>query len=259
MSPTILVTGGTGTLGGHVLPLLHREARSVRVLSRHSREAGGPDGDDHVTVDLMTGAGLDEALRGVRIVLHLAGGPKGDDVSTRNLVEAAKEAGTVEHFVLISVIGADAVPIGYFTRKALAEQMLIESDLRYSILRAAQFHDLTLRTVQGMAKAPVLLAPGGVRWQPVDSREVAARLVELVLGEPAGRVPDQAGPRVYTLEALQRGYLAKVGKRRVRLPIRVPGKVGKAYRAGVNLSLDSQAGTGTWESFLDENVRIEAL
>lgn len=226
----------------------------VRVLGRHRREAGGPVVDEYVAVDLMTGTGLDEALRGVRTVLHLAGGPKGDDVSTRNLVEAAERAGTVEHFVLISVIGADAVPIGYFTRKAQAEQILIESRLPYSILRAAQFHDLTLKTVQGMAKAPVLPAPGGVRWQPVDSREVAARLVKLVLGEPAGRVPDQAGPQVYTLEELQRGYLAKVGKRRVRLPIRVPGKTGRAYRAGVNLSFDGDIGTGTWESFLAEHV-----
>jgi uncharacterized protein YbjT (DUF2867 family) len=252
MSPTILVTGGTGTLGGHVLPLLRQEGHTVRVLSRRSREA--VDGVEYVAVDLMTGSGLDDALRGVRTVLHLAGGPKGDDASTRNVVGAAKRAGTVEHVVLISVIGAGAVPIGYFTRKALAEQILAESGLPYSILRAAQFHDLTLKTVQGMAKAPVLLAPGGVRWQPVDSREVAARLAELTLGEPAGRVPDQAGPRVYTLEELQRGYLTKVGKHRVRLPIRVPGKVGKAYRAGVNLSFDGRTGTGTWEAFLAERA-----
>lgn len=260
MPPTILVTGGTGTLGGHVLPLLHSEGHPARVLSRHSGGLGGFDDDEYIAVDLMSGAGLDDALQGVRTVLHLAGGPKGDDVSTRNLVEAAKREGSVEHLVLISVVGAEAVPIGYFTRKALAEQIVIESGLPYSVLRAAQFHDLTLKTVQGMAKAPVLLAPSGVRWQPVDSRDVAARLVELVLGEPSGRVPDHTGPKVYTLEELQRSYLAMVGKRRVRLPIHVPGKAGKAYRAGVNLSFDGLTGTGTWESFLTEHVgrrRIE--
>lgn len=251
MNPTILVTGGTGTLGRQVLPLLRRTGHEVRVLSRHDHAAG--DGVEYVAVDLLTGTGLDEALRGVETVLHLAGGPKGDDVSTRNLVEAAKRAGTVEHFVLISVIGADAIPVGYFVRKAESEQIVADSGLPYTILRAAQFHDLTLKTVQGMAKAPVLLAPGGVRWEPVDSRDVAARLAQLTLGAPAGRVADLAGPRVYTLEELQRGYLAKLGKHRMRLPIRVPGKAGKAYRAGVNLSHDAQEGTGTWEEFLAEH------
>lgn len=248
MSSTTLVTGGTGLLGAQVVPLLRQAGHKVRVLSRHDREPG--DGVEYVAVDLMTGDGLDEALGGVRTVLHLAGGPKGDDVSTRNLVQAAQRAGTVEHLVLISVIGADTVPIGYFARKAQAERIVAASGIPYTILRAAQFHDLTLKTVRAMAKAPILPAPGGVRWQPVASREVAARLAELTLGNPAGRVPDLAGPRIYTLEELQRNYLAAVGKHRMRLPIRVPGKVGKAYRSGANLTLGAPTGSDTWEQFL---------
>jgi uncharacterized protein YbjT (DUF2867 family) len=156
----------------------------------------------------------------------------------------------VEHLAFISVIGADTVPIGYFARKAEAEQIVAASGIPYTILRAAQFHDLALKTVRAMAKAPILLAPGGVRWQPVASHEVAARLVELTLGNPAGRVPDLAGPRIYTLEELQRSYLAAVGKHRMRLPIHVPGKLGKAYRSGANLTLDASTGSDTWEHFL---------
>ncbi|GAB3963396.1 NAD(P)H-binding protein [Actinoallomurus acanthiterrae] len=248
MSSTTLVTGGTGLLGSQVVPLLRQAGHTVRVLSRHDREPG--DGVEYVAVDLMTGDGLDKALDGVRTVLHLAGGPKGDDVATRNLVQAAERAGTVEHLVLISVIGADAVPVGYFARKAEAERIVAASRIPYTILRAAQFHELTLKTVRAMAKAPVLVAPGGIRWQPVASREVAARLAELALGEPAGRVADLAGPRVHTLEELQRSYLAAVGKRRIRLPVRVPGKVGKAYRSGANLTLGEPTGSETWERFL---------
>jgi uncharacterized protein YbjT (DUF2867 family) len=112
-------------------------------------------------------------------------------------------------------------------RKAKSERIVADSTIHSTILRAAQFHDVTLTTVQAMAKAPVLVAPNGIRWQPVASREVAARLAELTLGRPAGRVADLAGPRTYTLEELQRSYLETVGKRRVRLPIRVPGKAGK--------------------------------
>ncbi|MFI0404931.1 SDR family oxidoreductase [Actinomadura sp. 3N508] len=248
MSSTILVTGGTGLLGAQVVPLLRRAGHTIRVLSRHDREPG--DGVQYVAVDLMTGQGLDAALNGVSTVLHLAGGPKGDDVSTRNLVQAAQRAGSVEHLLLISVVGADAVPVGYFARKAAAEKIVAASGIPYTILRAAQFHELTLKTVRAMAKAPVLPAPGGIRWQPVASGDVAARLAELTLGAPSGRVPDLVGPRVYTLEELQRGYLAAVGKRRMRLPVRVPGKIGKAYRSGANLSLDAPAGSHTWEEFL---------
>ncbi|WP_284706255.1 SDR family oxidoreductase [Micromonospora phytophila] len=248
MSSTTLVTGGTGLLGSQVVPLLRQAGHTVRVLSRHNRQPG--DGVEYVAVDLLTADGIDDALNGVRTVLHLAGGPKGDDVSTRNLVLAAQRAGTVEHLVLISVIGADAVPIGYFARKAEAERIVATSGIPYTILRAAQFHELALKTVRAMAKTPIQLAPGGVRWQPVASREVAARLAELALGNPAGRVPDLPGPRTYTLEELQASYLAAVGKHRMRLPIHVPGKAGRAYRSGANLTVGVPTGSDTWEQFL---------
>jgi uncharacterized protein YbjT (DUF2867 family) len=157
--------------------------------------------------------------------------------------------------VYISVIGADTIPLGYFTAKLGAERAIIESGLPYTILRAAQFHDLALKTVQAMAKMPIVPAPNAIRWQPVDSREVAARLVELANGSPAGSVADLAGPTVYTMSELIRAYLTAVGKRRPLLPIRVPGKAGKAYRAGVNLNLDNaQIAKRTWEDFLAEQL-----
>ena len=252
MSDLILVTGGTGTLGGYLVPLLRADGHPVRVLSRHSRAAA--DGVEYVAVDLLTGVGLDAALADVRTVVHLAGGPKGDDIATRNLVDAAKRAGSVDHFVLISVIGADRVPIGYFVRKLASEKTVAQSGIPWTTLRAAQFHDLTLKTVQAMAKMPVLLAPSGVRWQPVDSRDVARRLAELTLDTPAGLVADLAGPKVYSLEELQRSYLTTIGKHRMRLPVHVPGKLGKVYRSGLNMSFDGETGKHTWEEFLAERV-----
>ncbi|MFJ3790696.1 SDR family oxidoreductase [Kitasatospora sp. NPDC090091] len=248
----LLVTGGTGTLGGHVLPLLRAAGRDVRVLTRTARPAA--DGVTYVTGDLLGDEGIDAAVAGVGTVLHLAGGAKGDDVATRNLVRAARRAG-VEHLVYISVIGADRLPLGYFRSKLGAEQAVADSGLPYTTLRAAQFHDLALKVATGMAKLPVVPAPGGIRWQPVDSREVAARLVELALDEPAGPVPDLAGPTVYPMAEMVRGYLRASGRRRPMLPVRVPGKVGRAYRAGDNLTLiGAQTGRRTWEDFLAERV-----
>jgi uncharacterized protein YbjT (DUF2867 family) len=251
MTSPILVTGGTGTLGRLVTPLLRDAGRTVRVFSRRSHEPA--DGVEYVTGDLLTGEGIEPAVEGAEIILHLAGGAKGDEEATRNLVRAASRAGAA-HLVYISVIGADRVPLGYFRNKLGAERVVAECGLPWTTLRAAQFHDLVLTAVQAMAKLPVVPVPG-LRLQPVDAAEVAGRLVELTLDEPAGKVPDLAGPKVHGMAELVRGYLQAVGKRRLMLPVRMPGKAGRAYRDGENLSLDgATVGTRTWEDFLAERL-----
>ncbi|MFJ8434131.1 SDR family oxidoreductase [Kitasatospora sp. NPDC094019] len=257
-SAPVLVTGGTGTLGRHVVPLLRAAGRDVRVLTRNPRPAA--DGVEYVVGDLLTGADgkggggkdVDAALAGVEVVLHLAGDAKNDEATTRNLVAAARAAG-VKHLVHISVIGADRVPLGYFRAKHAAERAVLGSGIPCTVLRAAQFHDLTLKTAAAMARLPLVPKLGGIRWEPVDSRDVAERLVELALAAPAGLVPDLAGPAVRTLGDLTRDHLLASGKRRPMLPLRAPGKVGRCYREGVNLARPGAArGTRTWEAFLAE-------
>ncbi|WP_238454487.1 hypothetical protein [Micromonospora sp. ATA51] len=55
---------------------------------------------------------------------------------------------------------------------------------------------------------------------------------------------------------LARGYLRARGKRRPMLPVRMPGRAGRAYRAGENLTLDgADVGARTWEAFLAERVQ----
>ena len=249
----ILVTGGTGTLGRLVVDRLRDTAHGVRVLSR-SRH----DGDQFVTGDLDTGAGIDAAVRGIDVVVHCAGAAKGDDVKARHLVRAAAEAG-VRHVVNISVVGADRVPqasavdramFGYFGSKLAAEREVADSGLPWTTLRAAQFHTLMFTTVQGMSKMPVIPLPSGFRFQPVDAGEVADRLIELAAGAPAGLVPDIAGPRVYALAELVRSYLHASGRRRPIMPVRLPGRAAKAFRAGANLAPDRAVGRRTWEDFL---------
>ncbi|MGW5193631.1 SDR family oxidoreductase [Kribbella sp. NPDC004138] len=248
----ILVTGGTGTIGRRVVPLLQEAGSKIRVLSRHADDRG--DGVEYLAVDLLTGEGLDRALDGVDVVLHLAGGPKGDEIGTRNLVTAAERA-KVGHLVHISVTAVDQLPLTYFTSKLGAEQAVRGSSVPWTVLRVAQLHDFAWNAVRTMAKLPVLPVPGGLRFQPVDSRDVAERLAELTLGEPQGLVPDLVGPKVYSLAELARDYLQTTGKHRLSLPIRVPGKAGKVYRAGGNLTLTgATVGTHTWEEFVAAQV-----
>jgi len=105
-----------------------------------------------------------------------------------------------------------------------------------------------------MARMPVIPVPSGVRFQPVDAAEVATRLVELALGPPAGLVPDVAGPRIYGMADLLRGYLQARGKHRAMVPVRLPGAAARAIRAGANLAPDRAVGHRTWEEFLVEQV-----
>ncbi len=252
MTSPILLTGGTGTLGRLVVPRLREAGCHVRVLSRRSHQSG--DGIEYVTADLLEEEGIEPAVEGAEIIVHLAGGAKGDEEATRNLVRAASRAG-VQHLVYISVIGADRVPLAWFRSKLAAEQIVADSGLPWTTLRAAQFHDLVLTVVQKMGKLPVIPIPGGLRFQPVDAGEVAARLVELTLDKPAGLVPDLAGPEVYGMVDLIRGYLRARGKRRLMMPVRMPGKAGRAYRAGENLTLETATvGKRTWEDFLAERL-----
>jgi uncharacterized protein YbjT (DUF2867 family) len=233
----------------------------VRVLSRRSHESG--DGIEFAIGDLATGEGLEGAVDGVGTIVHCAGGSKGDEDKARNLVRAASRAGA-QHLVYISVVGAERIPVvsgvdrtmfGYFASKRAAEKVVEDSGLPWTTLRATQFHDLMLMVARQLAKLPVIPVPAGFRFQPVDAGEVAARLVELSLGKPSGLVPDIAGPRVYGVAELLRGYLRASHRHRLILPVRLPGKAARAIRAGANLAPERAAGHRTWEDFLTERLR----
>ncbi|MDQ0894885.1 SDR family oxidoreductase [Agromyces ramosus] len=252
MNAPLLVTGGTGNIGSRVVPLLRQAGRDIRILSRHPRTP--EPGIQHVVGDTVAGDGLAAALEDVEVVLHLAGGAKGDDVAARNLTAAARAAG-VRHLVLISVIGADRMPIGYFRAKAEAERVIAASGVPWTVLRAAQLHDFVLPVARGMARMPLLPVPGGLRFEPVHGDEVAARLAELALGSPSGRVADLAGPEVLDVPRLVAAFREATGARARggRLPIRLPGAVGRAYREGENLAGEgAQRGIRTWREFLNE-------
>jgi uncharacterized protein YbjT (DUF2867 family) len=259
MSSPILVTGGTGNLGSLVVHRLRGAGHDVRVLSRTAREPA--DGVAYVAGDLMTGEGVESAVAGVETVVHCAGTMKDDGQKARTLVGAARAAG-VKHIVYISVVGVDRIKVvsrvdramfEYFASKLDGERAIAESGIRWTTLRATQFHDLVLMMAAGLSKLPVVPVPS-LRVQPVDADEVAERLVELALGAPSGLVDDIGGPQVYTLKELVRSYLRAARKHRLTVPVRLPGTAARAYRAGANLSLEHAVGKRTWEDFLDERL-----
>ncbi|MCT7352407.1 NAD(P)H-binding protein [Streptomyces sp. 15-116A] len=238
---TILVTGGTGTLGRHVTERLRAGGHEVRVLSRHSQP---------YAVDLREGgSALDAAVTGVDTIVHCATTPRGDEQAARNLIAAARRAG-VTHFVYISIVGVDRVPFPYYKVKLAVERLVEESGLGWTILRTTQFHDLLVKMFQGVSKPPVMLLPARVKDQPIEVTEVAERLAELAQGAPAGRVDDMGGPEVRTFESLARSYLRATGRRRPVVKVPLGGAAYRAFRAGGHLAPEHAVGKGTFEDFL---------
>ncbi|CAM01086.1 uncharacterized protein YbjT (DUF2867 family) [Saccharopolyspora erythraea NRRL 2338] len=248
MREPILVTGGTGTLGRVVVRELLDAGRDVRVLSRRS----SPEQSlfERVTGDLRRGTGVDAAVSGVAAIVHCATTLGRADVATaRTLVDAARRHGN-PHIVYISIVGVDRVPLPYYRAKLEVERMLTVSGLPWTILRTTQFHDLIARIASLQARSPVNLTLGGAAFQPVDVGEVAVRLAELAVGEPAGRVPDMGGPEIRSHRDLTREYLRATGRRRLVLPVRVPGAISAAYRRGGHLAPERAVGRVTFADYL---------
>lgn len=239
---TILVTGGTGTLGRLVCERLRANGHEVRVLSRHS---------EPYAVDLREGgAELDAAVSGVDAIVHCASSPKGgDEQAAGHLVAAARRA-AVPHLLYISIVGVDAVPMGYYKTKFAVERLIEGSGLGRTVLRTTQFHELVDQVLTGLAKPPLLFLPAGASDQPIEVAEVADRLAELAAGAPAGRVADMGGPEVRTFRSLAAAHLRATGKRRPVIDVRLWGGTYRAFRDGHHLTPELAVGKGTFEDFL---------
>ena len=252
----ILVTGGTGVLGRRVVDLLEQAGVETRVLSR-----GGRPGT--IRGDLLTGEGLDRAVRGADTIIHCASSPlrntrRVDVEGTRRVLGAAARA-SVSHLVYVSIVGIDrASSYPYYGIKLETEGVIEESPVPYTILRATQFYDLVLLAMRALDRLPVMPVPSGLLGQPIDAGEVAGRLVEISLGKPAGRAPDIGGPEVRTLTDAARAYLAVTGNRKRVLPVPLPGKTARAMRSGALTCPENRYGKLRWEEFLRRTVHPQA-
>lgn len=254
----VLVTGGTGVLGRAVVANLLDRGHDVRVLSRRS-SAALPGGARLSTGDLGSGAGVRGAVAEADAIVHCASDVrrhgKVDVDGTHRLIEHARAARRPQpHLVFVSIVGCDRIPLGYYRTKVLAELAVAQSGLPWTVLRATQFHDLVLALANGLLRLPVVPVPKGLRDQPVDVRDVAARLGELVDAGPAGRAPDIGGPQVLTVKEILHVVAGACGLRRRLVNVPVPGRVYAGYRAGHHLVPDNPTGTRTFAEYVAEHV-----
>jgi uncharacterized protein YbjT (DUF2867 family) len=239
----VLVTGGTGRLGGELVARLRATGRDVRVLSRRA-------GAQRVVGDLDTGAGLVEALRGVEVVVHAASRAGHDVAGTRRLLDATGRAGVRPHLVFVSIVGVDRVPLPYYREKLAVEQLVEGGGLPWTVQRITQFHTLLDQVFSVARWLPVLPVLAGTDFQPIDVRDAADRLVALAGAEPAGRAPDLGGPQVRPMAELGTAWSAARGRRRRVLPVRLPGGIGRGFRAGGHLAPERAGGRITFEEYL---------
>ncbi len=240
----IAVAGGTGWVGKLVVEHARAAGHDVVVISR-SRG-----------VDLMTGAGVDDALRGVEAVIDVtnvvtvsrAAAVRFFETTTRTLLEAERRAG-VRHHVVLSIVGVDRVDWGYFQGKRRQEELVLAGPVPSTVLRATQFHEFAAQSLERIP-GPVAVVPA-MRSRPVAADEVVAELVRLAAGEPQGLTTDLAGPEVLEMTDLVREVVRRRRLRRVVLPLRVPGQAGKAMASGALLPVaDGPRGQQTFADWL---------
>ncbi|HVV30398.1 MAG TPA: NmrA family transcriptional regulator [Mycobacteriales bacterium] len=203
----VAVIGGTGRIGRRTVTALRRTGHDPVAVSR----SGG--------VDVLTGAGLDEALAGAQAVIDVTNTAATDrDAAvdffatvTTNLLAAEQRAG-ITHHVVLSIVGIDRVPSNaHYAGKRAQEAAALDGPVPTSVVRATQFHDFPVMIVgwtrQGdLASVPPLL------MQPIAPLDVAEILAEISTGVPQGRYRDVAGPEPQDLVDMARRTLAARGE-----------------------------------------------
>jgi uncharacterized protein YbjT (DUF2867 family) len=208
----IAVAGASGRVGRHVVDLLEAEGHEVVAISRSTG------------VDVVTGAGLAEALTGVDCIVDAATGPSPDEqaatefftASARNLQQLGARAG-VKRIVVVSIVGIDRFSGGYNAAKVVQEKEHLIGPVPVRILRATQFHEFVEQLMDWGRQGDVSYL-WRMRTQLVAARTVAEALCELATENkpvPAtgdGPIWEIAGPREESLVEAARRLAARRGE-----------------------------------------------
>lgn len=234
----ILVTGATSSLGRPLVPALVGAGHDVVPAGRRT----GFRLD--MTADITLPDGIDA-------LVHLASATKGRDSAevdvegTRRLVAAAEQAG-VRHLLYVSIVGVDRVPMRYFRHKLAAERIVAAGAVPYTIFRATQFHEFLDDMLRRFLRFGLLVTDRRVAAQPVDKHDVVDRLVERVAAGPLGGIEEFGGPE--TLDAVA---VARVlAPRALLVPVRIPGRIGRALRAGGLTTTATPTGRRTFAAYV---------
>lgn len=199
----IVVIGGTGMIGSRLVPKLRQNG--------HEAIAASPNSG----VNTVTGEGLESVLKGASVVVDVSNAPSWEDTavmqffetSTRNLLGAEAAAG-VRHHVALSVVGSERMlSSGYFRAKVAQENLIKDSSIPYSIVRATQFFEFVkpiadFSTTGNQVHLPTALI------QPMAADDVAGAVCQVAIGSPLKGMVEVGGPEQFQLDELVRRGLA---------------------------------------------------
>ena len=200
----VTVVGASGLIGTKVVDVLKSEGHEVVAASRSSG------------VDVLTGAGLADALAGADALIDVTNAPsfEADAVmaffttAATNTTQAAKTAG-VGHYVALSIVGVDGLPDSPYMRAKVAQERIVtESGLPYSIVRATQFAEFTDAIVQSLTVRDEVRVPDAL-IQPIPADDVAAAVAHAAPTKPINGIANIGGPLKITFEQMARDVLAR--------------------------------------------------
>ncbi len=206
----IVVVGATGLIGAKVVDILTANGQHVLPASRRTG------------VDVLTGEGLTDALRGARVVVEVTDSPSYEDAALMNFFTtstatllAAERAAEVAHHVALSVVGADRMPdSGYMRAKVAQESGIVTSGVAFTILRATQFYEFAAGIADSCADGDTIRVPAAL-IQPIAGTEVAAKLAAIAIQAEANAVVEIGGPEYLPFEEFIRTACAHYSDTRV--------------------------------------------
>ena len=160
--------------------------KKVDVLAHARPKSAARLGDRPVAAIDLSDPKLADVMRGCTTVVQLIGTMRkrfaagdtyetSDIGTTRQLVEAAKACGTVDHLVLLSSVGAGSPRGSYLKAKAEAERLVTSSGLAWTIFRPSAFEDREGVFVPGMGAITKLF--GLKKYQPIKLAELASAIL----------------------------------------------------------------------------------
>ncbi|SER10553.1 SDR family oxidoreductase [Actinokineospora terrae] len=196
----IAVTGGTGTVGSRLVSRLTGRGQRVRALVRPGGRRPAGTLVDAVEADLERPETVLDALSGITDLFLLT--PLHPDQASlhRGLVDAAKRAG-VQHVVRLSAFGADPrSPVPIHRQHGEGDQAVIESGLRYTLLRPNSFMQNAAQWAHTIkARDTIVLPVGDAKVSMIDAGDIAeVAAVALTEGGTDGQALDLTGPRAIT-------------------------------------------------------------
>jgi uncharacterized protein YbjT (DUF2867 family) len=199
----IVVIGGSGLIGSRV----------VTNLGEHGHEAIAASPNSGVNT--VTGEGLAEVLKGASMVVDVSNSPSWEDAavmqffetSTRNLLSHEADTG-VRHHVALSVVGSERLlESGYFRAKIAQENLIKNSAIPHSIVRATQFFEFVKGIADFSTEGNKVRLPTAL-IQPMAADDVASAVGRVATGSPVNGTVEVGGPEKFRLDELVRQFLA---------------------------------------------------